>query len=189
MSIRTLSSNLRKSSGGFSLLEVMIASTLFAVGIGITMTVFLYSTRTFAMMANFASLDQANRVALDKMTKELRGAQAITEYSGTSISLVNCSNQAVTYAFEPNNRQLVRTVNAGAPQVLLTNCDLLTFTVGQRNATNNSFDFYPAPGTNTIKEVNFRWQAEATIPGTQNVVSEDMQSAQIVLRVAGTGAQ
>lgn len=189
MFIRNLSSKLRKSSGGFSLLEVMIASTLFAIAMAITMTVFIYCSKSFAYLANFAALDQANRVALDKMTKELRAAQTVTTNTSSSLSFINYSGTPVTYAFNGNSRELVRTENGGIPTVLLTNCDLLNFSVGMRVVTNLTFDNYPAAYGTNIKEVNLRWQADCTIPGTQNVVSEDMQSAKVVIRAACTDGQ
>src|SRR6516165_8425090 len=113
----------QKSSRGFSLLETMISTALFAVAIAIVMTVYLYSTKTFAMLANYAQLDQNNRVALDKMTRELRGAQTIVTNNANSITLSYPNGTPVTYLFEPNSRALIRESIDGS-SILLTNCDL-----------------------------------------------------------------
>jgi prepilin-type N-terminal cleavage/methylation domain-containing protein len=176
---------LQKSSRGFSLLETMISTALFAVAIAIVMTVYLYSTKTFAMLANYAQLDQNNRVALDKMTRELRGAQTIVTNNANSITLSYPNGTPVTYLFEPNSRALIREAADGS-SILLTNCDLLSFTVGQRNVTNGTFDSYLATPGLPVKEIQFSWKTTVK-GGVAHSSSENIQTAKIIVRMAGAG--
>lgn len=180
---------MQQSRGGFTLLEMMISTTLFGMALAIVMAVYLYSSKTFAMMANYAQLDQNNRAALDVMTRELRGAQTIVTNNANSITISYPNSPSVTYLFEPDSKELLREVSGGGSSVLLTNCDLLTFTVGQRNITNGTFDSYPAPTGLPVKEIQFSWQTKCTVPGLENQVSENIQTAKIVVRMAGAGEQ
>lgn len=177
---------LQKRRRGFTIVETMISATLFTIVIGVVLAVYLFSSRTFAVLANFARVDQNNRVALDTMTREIRAAQIVTSNTPTSISFVNESTNSVTYSFDQTDRELLR-IQGSSVSVLLTNVDLLTFTVGQRCLTNDSWDSYP-PVTNapqSIKEVQLTWKAGCNVPGTMNEVSEDIQTAKIILRMAG----
>lgn len=177
---------LQKRRRGFTIIEMMVSAVLFTIVIGVALTVYLFSSRTFAVLANFAQLDQYNRTALDTMTKEIRAAQIVTANTPTSLTFINEYTNSVTYSFDPNSRQLLR-LQGTTVSVLLTNVDLLTFSVGQRCMTNDSWDTYP-PVTNapsSIKEVQLTWKAGCNVPGTLNEVSEDIQTAKIVLRMAG----
>jgi prepilin-type N-terminal cleavage/methylation domain-containing protein len=177
---------MKKSSRGFSLLETMISTALFGVALAAVMAVYLYSTRSFAMLANYAQLDQDNRLALDKITRELRGAQTIVSNNANSITLEFPNSPNITYLFDASSRQLER-VQAGLGRtVLLTNCDLLSFSVGQRNVTNGTFDNYPAPSGMPVKEIQFSWKTR--VPnGVVDSTSESIQTAKIIVRMAGAG--
>lgn len=178
---------LQKSRRGFSLLETMISTALFGLAIAIVMAVYLYSTKSFAMLANYAQLDQDNRLALDKMSRELRGAQTIVTNNANSITLLFPNSPAITYLFDSSSRELLREVaNNGPTTVLLTNCDLLTFTVGQRNLTNGTFDNYPAPAGMPVKEIQFSWKTRVP-SGVADSTTESIQTAKIIVRMAGAG--
>lgn len=177
---------LQKSRRGFSLLETMISTVLFGVAIAIVMSLYLYSTKSFAMLANYSELDQANRLALDKMTRELRGAETIVSNNANSITLTFPNTPNITYLFEPTSRELLRVQAGGQRSVLLTNCDLLSFKVGQRGMTNGTFDNYPATPGMAVKEVEFSWKTRVP-SAVANSSSESIQTAKIVIRMAGAG--
>lgn len=190
MCIKIYPVNGKRRNRGFSLLELMISVTLFSLAAFIAMTVYLYSSKTFAILASYAELDQDNRVALDTMTRELRSAQIVTTNTANSISFINEAGAGVTYEFLPASQELIRVVAGSPTQVLLTNCSLLTFNVGIR-VPNTNFDFYPWPSNeppSEIKAIQLSWKAQRTVPGLANTVSEDVQTAKVVIRAAGTGA-
>ncbi len=169
---------------GFTLVETMISVSLFTLAIAIVMSVYLFSSKTFAILANFAQLDAINRIALDKMTKDIRESQGITSTSTNGLVFLDQNGNSVTYSFDPVRKLLTR-YSGSSSQILITNCDLLTFDVGQRNMTNNTFDSYPwtnGSAVSTIKEVQFKWRAQCKVPGIGSVVNEDIQTAKIVLR-------
>lgn len=187
MFIKPHRANGNRTGYGFSLLEVLIATALFSLATLTIMAVYLYSSKSFAVLASYAELDQNNRTALDTMTKELRSAQTVVTNTTNSITFVNGSGQSVEYQFEPNTRELLRMVSGGGSQVLLQNCSLLNFSFGQRAVSNRTFDSYPPTSGTSIKEVNLSWKAQKQVPGLENTVSEDIQTAKVVIRAAGSG--
>ena len=174
---------------GFTLVETMIACALFSI-VGVALAeVYLYSTRCFAAMANYAQLDQNNRLGMDKMTKEIRESrmimQATNNGGNATITLLNNNNDTVKYTFDSQLQALTRMVNASVPEILIPNCQNLAFEVGQRTPTNYAFDNYPPLGTNdSIQVITLTWRAWKAIPGTSTNIgtSEEIQSAHVVVR-------
>jgi hypothetical protein len=185
----------KKSRLAFSLAEVLVASALFGI-VGLALgEVYLMSTRTFAAMANYATLDQNNRLGMDKMTKEIRESKAImyavTNAAGTSasINLINYGGDSVTYSFDGTAGALTRTVvpagstTALKPQIIIPNCQVLSFDIGQRTPTNGTFDTWGLLSTNDhIQVINLTWRAWRRIPGMSIGTSEEIQTAHVVVR-------
>src|SRR2546421_4102087 len=78
----------RARKRGFTFMEVMLASSIFGIASIALMSVYLFSTRSFATIANYAELDQMNRNAMDTLTRELRAARMITSLT-TNNGLIN----------------------------------------------------------------------------------------------------
>lgn len=181
----------KKAVLAYSLVEVLIASGLFGLA-GLALgSVYLFSTRTFAALANYATLDQNNRNAMDGMTKEIRECMQIMSVTTNSegnviaINLVNCNGASVTYAFDSANQNLTRTSNQDSPptKILVPNCQMLSFTIGQRTPDNTNFDVYPPvnPG-DAIQVLDMTWKAWKAIPGASVGTSEEIQTAHVVIR-------
>lgn len=183
----------KKTALAYTILEVLVASSLFGV-VGLALgSIYLFSTRTFAAMANYATLDQNNRNAMDRMTKEIRECRMIlsapTNSTGSTIYLRNNAGDAVTYAFDGQSQRLTRTVvpagstTALPTETLIPNCQVLSFTVGQRTPDGTNFDVYPMLGSNdSIQVLNMTWKAWKAIPGSSVGTSEEIQTAHVVIR-------
>lgn len=174
----------------FSLVEVLIASALFGIA-GLTLgSVYLFSTRTFAAMANYGELDQHNRDAMDTLTREIRECQRIvsvtTNNSGTyiAINLINNTGASVSYGFDSVAHTLTRISNQDpGPEVLVPHCTVLSFDIGQRTPDGTNFDVYPPLNPNdTIQVINMTWKAWQNIPGSAVGTSEEIQTAHVVIR-------
>jgi hypothetical protein len=176
-----------RRAGAWSLLELMIATAVFSIA-GVALgTMFLYSIKGFASMANYALLDSENRLAMDSLSKEIRQARAVTAYTsnslGNSLTIADMNNQPVTFSFNAQQKQLVRTAGASS-SVLLTNCNLLNFTLLQRNPSNGNYGVFPlASGnwTQSVKVVQLTWKTARYVPSGP-VNSENIQTARIVIR-------
>lgn len=200
-----------RCGSGWTLVEAMVGVAVFSIASAAFATIFLFCSRSFTAMANYALLDQYNRQAMDKFTSELRQAQKLTDYTsnanscsitflsgGTSGTLDTnthtyvdgTSPGPITYTFDSANHQVRRTDTSGT-RIMLTNCSLLYFTLGMRPPpppTNTTFDFYPAAigaGTNwqqNVKVVQLTWKTSMQIHPTPRITSEDVQTASVVIR-------
>jgi hypothetical protein len=165
----------------------MVATAVFTIAGAALGTLFLYSIKSFASLANYAVLDSENRYAMDAMSKEIRQAKAVTGYTsnslGNSLTISDINNQPVTFSFNAQQKQLVRT-SGGSSSVLLTNCNLLNFTLFQRNPSNGNYGVFPlASGnwTQSVKVVQLTWKTSRHVPSGP-VNSENIQTARIVIR-------
>jgi len=178
------------SDRAWSLIDLMMGMAVFAIASLALGTIFMFSIRSYAAMANYAVLDQYNRQAMDQLTYEIRQAPQVLGYpsnaTSRSLSIVNGSGVNVTYTFDSSKQRVVRSASDGSGKVLLTNCNLLNFNLYMRPPTNGTFDVYPVNlGTNwqqTVKVVQLSWKTAMTISPTSRVTSEDIQTARIVIR-------
>ncbi len=177
----------RRSKLGWTLVEIMVATGLFSISSIALGTIFIFSIKSFASMANYSGLDRENRAAMDILTREIRQAKLVTGYvtnsAGNSLSIRNGDGQDVTYSFSKANQQFNRTVN-GYSSMLLTNCNLLSFNLFQRTPQGSNFGMFPiAYGnyTQSVKVVQLTWRTSRQVPSGP-VNSENIQTARIVIR-------
>jgi len=173
----------------YSLAEMMVAVAVFAIAAAAQATIFLFSIRSYAAVANYAALDQYNRQTMDQLTYEVRQAQRVVDCTSNAtsrtLSIVNGSGVNVTYTFDANQQQVIRTASDGSSKVLLSGCNLLNFNLFMRPPTNGTFDVYPVNMSNnwqqTVKVVQLSWKTAMSIPPAR-ITSEDIQTARIVIR-------
>src|SRR5258708_20348528 len=113
-------------TGGFARPEVLIASGLALVALLALVLLSLYASRSFAAMANYMDLDQSSRLALDKMSREIRQAQQLTDYSPSSLTFQDRDGNPLQFVYDPQARTLSR-IGGELTNVYLTDCDSLTF--------------------------------------------------------------
>ena len=174
----------QRACRAFTLIEVVVATAVFSVSALALASIFLFSVKSFAAMANYTALDQDNRMAMDLLTSEIRQARAVVDVSTNSISVVNGDGVSITFYFNPQSKQFVRSASDGSRQILLENCNLLTFKLFQRNPIGGSYNIYPAATNNwqaTVKVIQLSWKTSRTlIHGAVN--SENIQTARVVIR-------
>ena len=176
----------RKTKRAWTLVEMMVAVTVFSVSSAALATLFIFCIRSFASMANYASLDQENREALDMLTKEIRESRQVRDYltNPPTIILLRGDGREVTYSFSSSTRQMTRTLAGEDPEVLLTNCNLLQFGLFQRNLT-NALQPYDLGSNNVqkyVKAIELTWKTSKTLNPTTRINSENVQTARIVIR-------
>jgi hypothetical protein len=185
----SISSKIGKAAA-WTLVEMMVAVGLFSLSGAALATLYMFSIKSFAAMANYAVLDQENREAMDRITREIRQAKEVRNYvtnsTSSSLTLLNGDNQEVTYTFDARNQRLLRTV-LGDSSIMLTNCSLLHFSLFTRPPpTNGVFEGYPAVigsanWQKTVKVVQLTWKARRQVPAGP-INSENIQTARIVIR-------
>jgi Tfp pilus assembly protein PilV len=169
-----------RQTAGVALMELMIAVALGMVAVLAILALFAFSGRNFAAMANYADLDRQSRKALDVMTMEIRNVRSLNSYSTNALVFTDADGATLQYTYSPGARTLTRSKGLQS-EVLLKECDTLTFQAFQRNTISNSFDQYAATTNSTAKLIRVSWICSRTIFGLK-MNTESVQSAKIVIR-------
>jgi prepilin-type N-terminal cleavage/methylation domain-containing protein len=182
MTISTIhSKGLRR---GFSLVEVMVATTLSAIIMAGVMSTFLMLGRSGANIANYNMMESQSRRALEEFSQDIRMASAVIWNSTTSVTLTVPGNYTptagvVTYFYDASAKTFCRTPRdstsaAGTQNALINN--IVTFNFARYDRINN-----PATLDTTTKRIQFSMTARTstrTAAGASNVIL----SASYILR-------
>src|SRR6266567_3337807 len=130
-----------RREAAFTLIEAIIAAGTGLVLASAILTLAWFSSRSFVSMTNYTDMNQLSRLALDKMSKDIRQMRQLTSFSSNSVALQDSSGNAIGFVYDPNLRTLVKT-NGGQTTTYLTECDNLQFWIYQHTPKSNSFDCY-----------------------------------------------
>jgi len=181
----------RSGQGGFVLSEILVVMGISTILI-LAITAFtMFTGRSFAAIFNYVDLDDANRVAMDQLSSDIRQANRVTAFTtnGYSLTLETPDDaggvSSLNYAYDPTARTLTRSLNS-ASKVILRDCDTLNFDIRQRNPIAGSYDVYPVATTiSTAKVIDVSWVCSRTIFGRKEN-TESVQTARIVIRKQGS---
>lgn len=163
-----------------TLVEIMVALAVASILLLAVAVLGLYGGRSFAGLANYTDLDARSRHALDRLTKDVRQVNRLTASTSTSLTFEDADGSSLQYIYSPDDRTLSR-VKGGDTEVLLTECDNLSFAIFQRNPINGTYDQYPTASPATTKLINVTWTCSRKILGnTMN--TENVQTAKVVIR-------
>ena len=164
-----------------TLVEVLVATAIGGMILAAAGSLMVYNSRSLAALTNYADLDRYSRTAVDKLSQDIRQATALVAFTATELEF-NASHgrSNITYTFNPDTRQLVRR-SGNNREVLLQECDALTFTVYGRNNVSNSWDQFVVTNAAGAKLIKLNWTCSRTILG-QALTTESIQTAKIVLR-------
>jgi hypothetical protein len=150
--------------------------------VGVFMSLSIYQGRTFGILTNMVDMDQGNRTALDRLTKDIRQANRVTSYGTNTITFEDFDGLPLVYTYTASNGKLTRTKGTSVT-TLLKGCTSLTFNMYQRNMVAGSSAYYPAATLIECKVVGIDWVCSRKIMGvTSNVTGP--QSARVVIRKA-----
>lgn len=164
-----------------SLVELMMASGLGVIVMGAIMTMSFYTARSFVSLDNYADMDQESRLALDRMTREIRQAESMDSVSATNIVFNIAPGGPLEYQYLPQAEEL-RQLKGSEMTLLLSGCKGVKFEVFQRNTMGGTFNQFPnIVTTNQAKVIQVSWTCARDIMGSEeNVVN--VQSAKVVVR-------
>jgi hypothetical protein len=158
----------------------MVASGLATLLFMVMWLLATFSGRSFAAMANYVALDQEGQLALDKMSREVREAHRLTDFSATALTFEDKDYKTLQFIFDPTIRALI-SVKGGVTNTYLANCDSLTFTNYQKTTISNTFDAYQAAYVTNTRLIQVTWTCSRNILGAR-VNTESVQSAKIAIR-------
>jgi len=162
---------------------MMVAAAIGSIVLTAVAMLVFFSARSYAALANYIDLDQYSRKTLDRLSMEIRQADSLASYSTNQLIFVNGGFTNLSYTFDPVARTLTRT-NGTEVEVMLKECDTLTFTIYGRYTQSNSFDQFPVTNAANAKMVKLNWTCTRTVLG-RKVNTESVQSAKIVIRKQG----
>ena len=166
---------------GVTLVEMVIATALVSLVISGLLILSTSTGRSLAEMVNYVDLDHYNRVALDKMTREIRQVRALTSFSPTLLVFEDHDGTPIKYEYSAITRTLRRQRGEGADEVLLEQCDALKFAMYQRSPSPNTYDLIPASSPAICKVITVTWNCSRTLFGLK-ANTEQGQTAKIVIR-------
>jgi Tfp pilus assembly protein PilW len=178
----TFAPRLPQSRRAFTLVELMVASTISVFVLGTVMVSFVVMSRCFNAIGNYADLDRQSRNTLDIMSRDIRQTGHLTNWTSTSLSFTNVDGGVLRYTYLTNSALLTYT-NGSTRQsgVLLSNCTALTFSIFQRTPTNGAICFYTASNAVSAKGILVTFTCLRTnYLGLTD--SETVQTASIVMR-------
>jgi prepilin-type N-terminal cleavage/methylation domain-containing protein len=177
---------------GFTLVEMMVAVAVGCLLLAALATIYVFSMRSFAAMANYSDLNNKSRYASDIISRDIRCALSVANASATSLVLNEPDLNAgttitITYNYDDVNGILSRTKN-GETKVLLSGISSLSFALYQRPFpmttpydANGNENFPPAAVFSDAKLIAFQWSCSRRLMGSLNN-SEDVEAAIVELR-------
>jgi type II secretory pathway pseudopilin PulG len=165
----------------FTLVEVMVSMGLGVFVLAAVATLTLYTVRSFVAMGNYNDLERASTHALDTMSREVRQASQLLSYKTNRVEFRTLNGTRLVYEYDPQVETLTQ-IKGGNREVLLEQCDYLSFNISQRNPSND-FTFYPAPANrpDLVKLLDVSWRCSRKILG-QKLNTESVQTSKIVIR-------
>jgi len=162
---------------GMTLIEMLVAVAVGSLILMVVAMVFMNSTRAFAAVSNYVSMDSDSRNALDHMSQEIRQAGNLVAFSPTQLKFGYRAqtNSFLVFTWDATSSQLTEWNTADTTtNILLKGCDQLAFSL-----YNGSF----SPTTNCAqgKGISVSWKCSRTILGSKST-TEDMQQALIIIR-------
>lgn len=182
----------RPAHSGFTLVEVLIGSTLAAIVLAGVLTSFVFLGRSLTRLANYQMLEARSREALTYLHDDFTVATAVSNGSTPTSTSLTLSLPAgtVTYTYDATAKSLRRQATFGASQdlTLLQNdhCNCIAFGFTYYSGTNGSVNSQINSSVNvpySIKQVqvNFTLQNPATA-STGAQARFDMVSPRFQLR-------
>jgi prepilin-type N-terminal cleavage/methylation domain-containing protein len=176
-----VTSTKRRSAAAFTLVEMLIALAVGGVLMAALAQLTFYTGRSFAALLNYTELDKYSRNALDQMVYKIRQADELISYTTNRLVFSYQKTNQLIYNYSAVDQTLTETLQ-GQTETILKGCELLTFSMFQRNTAAGTYDQFPATLTNSAaKLVQLSWTCSRTVLGAR-VNTESVQSAKIVIR-------
>jgi Tfp pilus assembly protein PilW len=169
--------SINPSHAAMTLIEMLVATGVGSLVLLVLGSLTLYSARNFRSMLDYSDLNRTSRMALDKISREIRQSRGLKSASESALVFQMDTNGAtnVSILFDKTNKTL-RMVSRSETNNLSTNCNCTAFTWSLFNGNSD-----PVTNWNSCKmvQLNFTFSrnSQRTITNTESV-----QSMKIVIR-------
>jgi prepilin-type N-terminal cleavage/methylation domain-containing protein len=176
-------SNHNRPRRGFTLVEMMVAVAVGFLLLAALATLYVFSMRSFAAMANYSDLNNKSRYASDIISRDIRSCMKVVSATTTKLELNEPDDTTgnTTYNYDEVACTLSRTKN-GETKVLLSGVDSLTWALYERPLPGAKYEqFISAIPASNAKLVAFQWSCSRRLVGSLNN-SENIEAAVVELR-------
>lgn len=163
-----------------TLFELMVAMAVGGLLLAAVLSLSAYSGRSLAGLANYVALNTDSRIALDRMTREIRQSGYLTGYQTNRLSFMDFDGQPLVYEYQSAERALVRT-KSDQKEILLSDCDGVTFQIFKQNPIEGSFDHALTTDPASSKVISMSFTCSRTLLGVK-MNRESIQTAKVVIR-------
>ena len=169
-----------RNRAGFTLVEFLVTLAVSSLLFLAVAVLGLYAGRSYVGLLNYTDLDSSSRNALDRMTRDVRQVNQLTASTTNSLTFEDWDGAQLRYVYSPSARTLSR-IKGATTEVLLTECNSVTFSIFQRNPIGGTYNQFPTGTPATTKLINVTWRCSRKILGT-TMNTENVQTAKIVIR-------
>ena len=178
----------RRKSSGLTLVEIAVAAAVGSMILLLVAFLSMYALRSFASIGNSSILTAKNRIALDRMGRDIRQMQKVQScYRDDTVRWIKFTPQDTSvpylkYLWYPDDRKVICERENEPDQTVLTDCDQWDFALYQDLPLRNSANaFRTVTNAADCRMVEFKWTVSRSILGKE-WSSEPVQSSRIVLR-------
>jgi Tfp pilus assembly protein PilW len=173
----------RPRTAGFTLVEIMVGSTLAAFILAGVLTVFLFLGRSGANVRNYSDMESQARKALETFAEDVRQASAITWTSSAQFTIV-VNTASITYAYTSGTGLFTRT-DASGTRTLISGITAGTFTFRSFNVAGSELPLATAANltaaSSSTKQIQVSLEASRTNT-TVVAATNAVLSARFILR-------
>ena len=149
---------------GWTLFELLISILVAVVVLGALVSFALFNSRSLASVYNYIDVDQESQKAIDQMSKDIRGAYAVSTCTGGLVTVLDAANAPLTYSYDSSKETLMRTYK-GYSNVVLKGCTQCEFGMEQRNVVPGTFDYFPAATVAECKAITLEFVSSRSLLG------------------------
>jgi len=173
--------NHKRDCRGFTLVEMMVGVAIGCLLLATLATLYVFSMKSFASMANYSDLNQKSRYASDLLTRDIRSCISIDPATTANKLVLNQPDTPTTYTYDLNSGTLSRSKD-GQTKLLLTGVDSLKFTLYQPPFTGDPYEkLHDTSVLAAAKLIGFQWSCSRRLFGSQNN-SESLEAAVVEMR-------
>ena len=169
----------RHCAGG-TLAEVLVSITIAILLLLVLVTFALFNSRSLASVYNYIDMDQATQIAIDQMSKDFRGAYAVSNLTSDVVVILDATNAPLTYTYNGSKDTLTRSYK-GLTNIVLKECTKFEFGMEQRNVVAGTFDYFPATSVSECKAITIDFICSRSLLGRRTWM-ETPHTARFVIR-------
>ena len=169
----------RHRRSGFSLVEYLVTLTITVLMIALGAAASENFLRAVAFLTNSVDIDAKNRLAIDRMSREIRGCDGVDSVWSNGLVL-RVGTTLTSFEYNPEKRELIRDADTGT-EVYLKGCDYVRFDLFRRNPLGGRYNEYPTATPTNCKIVQVSWVCSRRLLGFKANTGR-MESARFVIR-------